>query len=51
MVHYMLAAMKEFSNKSKFYFAGSSEMFGKVVSAPKNENTKFHPRSPMVFQK
>ena len=49
--HYMLAAMKEFSNKSKFYFAGSSEMFGKVVSAPQNENTKFHPRSAYGISK
>jgi len=49
--HYMLAAMKEFSNKSKFYFAGSSEMFGKVVAAPQNENTKFHPRSAYGISK
>ncbi len=49
--HYMLAAMKEFSNKSRFYFAGSSEMFGKVVSTPQNENTKFHPRSPYGISK
>ena len=28
--HYILSAIKEFSPKTKFYFAGSSEMFGKV---------------------
>ena len=29
--HYILSAIKDFSPKTKFYFAGSSEMFGKVV--------------------
>ena len=28
--HYILSAIKDFSPKSKFYFAGSSEMFGKA---------------------
>ena len=38
--HYLLSAIKEFSpNKVKFYFAGSSEMFGKVKESPQNENT------------
>ena len=49
--HYMLASMKEFSPKSKFYFAGSSEMFGKTVETPQNENTKFHPRSAYGISK
>ena len=35
--HYMLSAVKDFSPKSKFYFAGSSEMFGKVRKSPQNE--------------
>ena len=43
--HYLLSAIKEFSPNSKFYFAGSSEMFGKVHDIPQNENTKFYPRS------
>ena len=44
--HYMLSAVKEFVDKKvKFYFAGSSEMFGKVKESPQNENTPFHPRS------
>ena len=30
----------------KFYQAGTSEMFGKVVETPQNENTPFYPRSP-----
>ena len=36
--HYVLSAVKEFSKKSKFYFAGSSEMFGKVEETPQNED-------------
>ena len=32
--------------KTKFYQAGTSEMFGKVKSSPQNENTDFYPRSP-----
>ena len=49
--HYMLASMKEFSPKSKFYFAGSSEMFGKTVETPQNENTRFYPRSAYGISK
>jgi GDPmannose 4,6-dehydratase len=37
--------------KCKFYFAGSSEMFGKVRETPQNENTPFHPRSPYGISK
>ena len=43
--HYILSALKEFSPKTKFYFAGSSEMFGKVMEVPQSEKTPFHPRS------
>ena len=49
--HYMLASMKEFSPKSKFYFAGSSEMFGKTVETPQNEKTRFYPRSAYGISK
>ena len=49
--HYVLSAIKEFSPKSKFYFAGSSEMFGKVIETPQKENTPFHPRSPYGISK
>ena len=31
---------------TKFYQAGTSEMFGKVAKIPQNEKTVFHPRSP-----
>ena len=44
--HYMLSAAREFINSNvRFYFAASSEMFGKVKNSPQNENTPFHPRS------
>tara|TARA_B100001123_G_scaffold445969_1_gene598974 strand:- start:1062 stop:2045 length:984 start_codon:yes stop_codon:yes gene_type:complete len=49
--HHILSAAKEFSNKLKFYFAGSSEMFGKVKKSPQNENTYFHPRSAYGISK
>ena len=49
--HYMLSAIKEFSPKTKMYFAGSSEMFGKVIQVPQNENTPFYPRSPYGISK
>ena len=32
--------------KTKFYQAGTSEMFGKVQEIPQNEKTPFYPRSP-----
>ena len=32
--------------KCKFYQAGTSEMFGKVLEIPQNEKTPFRPRSP-----
>ena len=33
-------------NKTRFYQAGTSEMFGKVQQVPQNEKTPFYPRSP-----
>ena len=33
-------------NKTKFYQAGTSEMFGKVMEIPQTEKTPFYPRSP-----
>ncbi len=49
--HYILSAIKDFSSKSKFYFAGSSEMFGKVRNSPQNEKTPFYPRSAYGISK
>ena len=49
--HYILSAIKKISPETKFYFAGSSEMFGKVSISPQNESTPFHPRSPYAISK
>ena len=35
-----------FEKITKFYQAGTSEMFGKVQEVPQTENTPFYPRSP-----
>jgi GDPmannose 4,6-dehydratase len=49
--HYVLAALREVQPKCRFYFAGSSEMFGKVRETPQTETTPFHPRSPYGVSK
>jgi GDPmannose 4,6-dehydratase len=49
--HYLLAALREVRPNCRFYFAGSSEMFGKVRATPQTENTPFHPRSPYGISK
>ncbi len=38
-------------NKIRFYQASSSELYGKVVEIPQNENTPFYPRSPYAVAK
>jgi GDPmannose 4,6-dehydratase len=43
--HYILSAVHDIVPNAKFYFAASSEMFGKVHEVPQNEKTAFHPRS------
>ena len=44
----ILEAIKfhKFQTKTKFYQAGTSEMFGKVREIPQKESTPFYPRSP-----
>jgi GDPmannose 4,6-dehydratase len=49
--HYLLAAVKEAAPACRFYFAGSSEMFGKVEEIPQTELTRFHPRSAYGISK
>jgi len=49
--HYILSAVKECGANLKFYFAGSSEMFGKVQNTPQNEKTPFYPRSAYGISK
>src|SRR5438445_13725090 len=43
--HYLLSAVKNLAPECRFYFAGSSEMFGKADDAPHTARTRFHPRS------
>jgi len=49
--HYVLAALREVQPQCRVYFAGSSEMFGKVRETPQREGTPFHPRSPYGVSK
>jgi GDPmannose 4,6-dehydratase len=47
----LLEAVRESGLSPKFYQAGSSEMFGKVVEVPQRETTPFYPRSPYAVAK
>ena len=49
--HVMLSSFREACPEAKFYFAGSSEMFGRARETPQNELTPFHPRSAYGISK
>jgi GDPmannose 4,6-dehydratase len=49
--HSILSALKERAPKCRFYFAGSSEMFGNAPLSPQNENTPMLPRSSYGISK
>ena len=49
--HHMLAALGECAPECRFYFAATSEMFGKVETVPQDERTPFHPRSAYGISK
>ncbi len=49
--HYVLSSIMRQAPDCKLYFAGSSEMFGRVRETPQNEETPFHPRSPYGISK
>ena len=49
--HYLLSAIKNFSTKTKFYFAASSEIFGNSAKKKQDENTEFNPRSAYGISK
>src|SRR5262249_61943562 len=38
-------------NKTRFYQASTSELFGKARESPQNETTPFYPRSPYAAAK
>jgi len=47
----VLSVVKELTPECRFYFAASSEMFGRVTESPQNELTPFHPCSPYGVSK
>ncbi len=49
--HHVLGAVRNLAPECRFYFAGSSEMFGKATETPQNEKTSFHPRSAYGISK
>jgi GDPmannose 4,6-dehydratase len=49
--HFILSAFREMAPSARFYFAGSSEMFGETGVSPQNEETPFHPRSAYGISK
>ncbi|MBI2439718.1 MAG: GDP-mannose 4,6-dehydratase [Candidatus Moranbacteria bacterium] len=51
-VLYLLTAIKDFSPKTKFYQASTSEMFGDShTEGLQTEETPFHPKSPYAISK
>ena len=42
----MLEAIREYGKEVKFYQASTSELYGRMIENPANENTPFYPRSP-----
>ena len=44
-------AIKDYSPKTRMYFAATSEMFGQPEATPQNEDTPFRPRSPYAISK
>jgi GDPmannose 4,6-dehydratase len=49
--HYLLSAIAEDAPQCRFYFAGSSEMFGSATESPQRESTPFNPRSAYGISK
>lgn len=47
----VLDAIKNYNYPIKYYQASSSEMFGKVLEIPQDENTPFNPQSPYAISK
>ena len=47
----MLEAVRTADWPIRFYQAGSSEMYGKVLESPQRETTPFNPRSPYGVSK
>jgi len=48
---YILEAIRQSSSKTKFYQAGTSELFGDTLISPQNEDSKMTPNSPYAVAK
>lgn len=48
---FLLESIYSIAPQCRFFFASSSEMFGKVNESPQHEKTCFHPRSPYGISK
>jgi GDPmannose 4,6-dehydratase len=49
--HFLLAVLRQVAPRCRYYFAGSSEMFGRAEEVPQTELTRFHPRSAYGISK
>ncbi len=49
--HSILSCIRQRAPKCRFYFAGSSEMFGVAMESPQKETTPFYPRSSYGISK
>jgi GDPmannose 4,6-dehydratase len=49
--NHILTALKQIVPECRFYFAGTSEMFGMAEEVPQTERTRFHPRSSYAISK
>lgn len=49
--HYLLSAIRELKPDCRFYFAGTSEMFGNAKQSPQSEETPLNPASPYAISK
>jgi GDPmannose 4,6-dehydratase len=49
--HHLLSALADQAPGCRFYFAGSSEMFGNPEHVPQSETTRFQPRSSYGISK
>jgi GDPmannose 4,6-dehydratase len=47
----LLESLRVNDPSTRFYQASTSELFGKAVEVPQNEQTPFHPRSPYAVAK
>ncbi len=49
--HFLLSAIREIRQDCRFYFAGTSDLFGQPKESPQDERTPFNPISPYGISK